>query len=354
MRELDGVLWVNDSKATNIASTRVALEAMTRPYVLLLGGRHKGEPYTSLLAQLVGEHGEVVGVDTTPEQLAIANARLDEAHRRDPLTRLHNRMHLDLELGKRHVAVFLGSVAALIALALVQARGSAAAWVFLFWAAFMRFMAAALRLSDGAGQLSARAKEIPQQVRRNRFADPGINFGLVQALVVFKHPCAMFHRPALGIGRGVGHAGDTGVHDGPGHVFVPNEHEGAVAALHGQQAGLFKQGGDLVVDPLAQDGADAQHGLLQLRVGLAVLRQHVFDQAFVVAVGKALVAAQGHVFGEPSGVVGVVAIGRAAGRDHDVLHAMRHAGLQHVARAFHVHRVFKGAVGVFAGRDDGG
>lgn len=43
-----GVLWINDSKATNIASTLVAVEAMERPFVLLLGGRHKGEPYTAL------------------------------------------------------------------------------------------------------------------------------------------------------------------------------------------------------------------------------------------------------------------------------------------------------------------
>ena len=35
---------------------------------------------------------------------------------------------------------------ALIALALVQARSSAAAWVFLFWAAFMRFMATVISL----------------------------------------------------------------------------------------------------------------------------------------------------------------------------------------------------------------
>jgi UDP-N-acetylmuramoylalanine--D-glutamate ligase len=47
--EVDGVLWINDSKATNVASTAVALEAMERPYVLLLGGIHKGEPYTRLI-----------------------------------------------------------------------------------------------------------------------------------------------------------------------------------------------------------------------------------------------------------------------------------------------------------------
>ncbi|MFO7259642.1 MAG: UDP-N-acetylmuramoyl-L-alanine--D-glutamate ligase [bacterium] len=50
--ERDGVLWINDSKATNIASTRVALRSMDRPTVLLLGGRHKGEPYTELLPEL--------------------------------------------------------------------------------------------------------------------------------------------------------------------------------------------------------------------------------------------------------------------------------------------------------------
>jgi UDP-N-acetylmuramoylalanine--D-glutamate ligase len=50
--ELDGVFWINDSKATNVASTRVALESMKAPVVLLLGGRHKGESYAGLLPLL--------------------------------------------------------------------------------------------------------------------------------------------------------------------------------------------------------------------------------------------------------------------------------------------------------------
>jgi UDP-N-acetylmuramoylalanine--D-glutamate ligase len=54
VREVGGVLWINDSKATNVASTRVALAAMDRPFVLLLGGRHKGEPYTGLAPLLAG------------------------------------------------------------------------------------------------------------------------------------------------------------------------------------------------------------------------------------------------------------------------------------------------------------
>ena len=50
--EYDGVRWINDSKATNVNSTLVALRGMTQPTVLLLGGRHKGEPYTQLAEQL--------------------------------------------------------------------------------------------------------------------------------------------------------------------------------------------------------------------------------------------------------------------------------------------------------------
>jgi UDP-N-acetylmuramoylalanine--D-glutamate ligase len=55
-----GVLWVNDSKATNIGSTVVALRSMNRPLILLLGGRHKGEPYTNLLPALTERRVRVI------------------------------------------------------------------------------------------------------------------------------------------------------------------------------------------------------------------------------------------------------------------------------------------------------
>lgn len=45
---VNGVQWINDSKATNVSSAMVAIEGMQRPTVLLLGGRHKGEAYTAL------------------------------------------------------------------------------------------------------------------------------------------------------------------------------------------------------------------------------------------------------------------------------------------------------------------
>jgi len=53
--EVGGILWVNDSKATNVASAVSAVESLARPLVWLLGGTDKGEDLTPL-AEAVTEH----------------------------------------------------------------------------------------------------------------------------------------------------------------------------------------------------------------------------------------------------------------------------------------------------------
>jgi UDP-N-acetylmuramoylalanine--D-glutamate ligase len=64
VEEINGVQWINDSKSTNVGSTSVALRSMNRPTVLLMGGKHKGEPYTALqqdlkrIVKLVIAYGE--------------------------------------------------------------------------------------------------------------------------------------------------------------------------------------------------------------------------------------------------------------------------------------------------------
>jgi UDP-N-acetylmuramoylalanine--D-glutamate ligase len=49
VREIDGVTYVNDSKATNVDSVWYALQSFASPIVVLLGGRDKGNDYTRLL-----------------------------------------------------------------------------------------------------------------------------------------------------------------------------------------------------------------------------------------------------------------------------------------------------------------
>jgi len=83
VREVDGVLWINDSKSTNVTSTEVAVAALERPFVLLLGGRHKGEPYTRLAEPLkkgrcravvaYGEAGKLI-VQDLGSQLDVVSA----------------------------------------------------------------------------------------------------------------------------------------------------------------------------------------------------------------------------------------------------------------------------------------
>lgn len=46
---VDGVRYINDSKATNVNSTFYALESMTAPTVLILGGKDKGNDYSEIL-----------------------------------------------------------------------------------------------------------------------------------------------------------------------------------------------------------------------------------------------------------------------------------------------------------------
>jgi len=64
VRELDGVEWINDSKATNVASTLVALEALEAPLWLIAGGQGKGASYQPLIN---ASRKKVLGVLTVGE-----------------------------------------------------------------------------------------------------------------------------------------------------------------------------------------------------------------------------------------------------------------------------------------------
>jgi UDP-N-acetylmuramoylalanine--D-glutamate ligase len=68
---VDGdVAWVNDSKATNVDSTMVALEAFDAPLVLILGGRHKGAPYAPLGPRLAERARAVLAIGDAAPRIA--------------------------------------------------------------------------------------------------------------------------------------------------------------------------------------------------------------------------------------------------------------------------------------------
>jgi UDP-N-acetylmuramoylalanine--D-glutamate ligase len=70
-----GVEFINDSKATNVNSTWFALESMTKPVILVLGGVDKGNDY-SLIYDLVKEKVKAIvclGIDNTKIHKAFGN-----------------------------------------------------------------------------------------------------------------------------------------------------------------------------------------------------------------------------------------------------------------------------------------
>ncbi len=77
VRVLDGVEWVNDSKATNVDSVLVALRAFERDVLLIAGGKGKGAPYQPMVE---AGRGKVKGVLTIGQDAeTIAQAYTGEA-----------------------------------------------------------------------------------------------------------------------------------------------------------------------------------------------------------------------------------------------------------------------------------
>jgi UDP-N-acetylmuramoylalanine--D-glutamate ligase len=60
-----GIVYYNDSKGTNVASTIKALESFTEPVVLIAGGKGKGQDFAPLAAAARGRvrHAVLIGVD---------------------------------------------------------------------------------------------------------------------------------------------------------------------------------------------------------------------------------------------------------------------------------------------------
>lgn len=67
--EINGITFINDSKATNIASTIVAIKAMKEPTTLILGGSDKGLDYDVLFESLSPNIKNIVAVGETKEKI---------------------------------------------------------------------------------------------------------------------------------------------------------------------------------------------------------------------------------------------------------------------------------------------
>jgi UDP-N-acetylmuramoylalanine--D-glutamate ligase len=72
VRELNGVRYFNDSKATNVDSVRYALQAFEQPIVILLGGRDKGNDYSQLMELVKENVRAVVAIGESADKVVAA------------------------------------------------------------------------------------------------------------------------------------------------------------------------------------------------------------------------------------------------------------------------------------------
>jgi UDP-N-acetylmuramoylalanine--D-glutamate ligase len=79
---VDGVLWVNDSKATNVGASLRALDALDAPIVLVAGGRGKGESFAPLADAARGRVKAAVLIGETASELAGELGRVGVPHER--------------------------------------------------------------------------------------------------------------------------------------------------------------------------------------------------------------------------------------------------------------------------------
>lgn len=66
---VNGVRWINDSKATNVNSCWYALETMTAPTILILGGKDKGNDYSEILPLVKAKVKAIVAMGLHNEKI---------------------------------------------------------------------------------------------------------------------------------------------------------------------------------------------------------------------------------------------------------------------------------------------
>jgi UDP-N-acetylmuramoylalanine--D-glutamate ligase len=71
---LDGVRFVNDSKATNVEAARRSIESVERGLVVVMGGRFKGGDFRDLIAPLAARQAVVVAIGEAADRIAGALA----------------------------------------------------------------------------------------------------------------------------------------------------------------------------------------------------------------------------------------------------------------------------------------
>lgn len=92
--DINGVTYINDSKATNVDSVKVALDSFSQPVILILGGKDKGGDFTQLIPHTHNTKA-VIAYGQAREKIVAA---LEDAVRPVPVMGLKEAVTLSQEL----------------------------------------------------------------------------------------------------------------------------------------------------------------------------------------------------------------------------------------------------------------
>ncbi|MFH1853646.1 MAG: UDP-N-acetylmuramoyl-L-alanine--D-glutamate ligase [Candidatus Neomarinimicrobiota bacterium] len=70
--KVDGVRYINDSKATNLDAVKVALQSFPGPIILILGGKDKGGDFTELVPLLTNRVKKIIAIGQARERIRTA------------------------------------------------------------------------------------------------------------------------------------------------------------------------------------------------------------------------------------------------------------------------------------------
>ena len=109
VREHQGIEWINDSKATNVDSSLVALAALKGPIWLIAGGKGKGAPYEPMVT---ASRGKVAGVLTIGEDAPAVEKAYGGMFTVHPCETLQKAIEQARKLAKRGDTVLLSPACA--------------------------------------------------------------------------------------------------------------------------------------------------------------------------------------------------------------------------------------------------
>lgn len=99
VREINGIEFVNDSKATNVDSVWYALRSFNNPLRLILGGKDKGNDYSSIVEQVKNNVKKIYAIGSSAEKVISYFSSIVEVEKIDTLEETVEKAYQDASAG---------------------------------------------------------------------------------------------------------------------------------------------------------------------------------------------------------------------------------------------------------------